>query len=136
MDGKVKQRIMLYIGSDPLLRDKNNRKTVLEVLKSMIFKQADLLADKVPKNLFALAQSHYDKYLIKYGDQSTPKVSVPPNPTKAEFHNIDIKGLEVSDVKSYGAEHLCKQVIDKLELKACLTAVGLKKNKSRKTSCA
>ena len=55
VDGKVKQRIILYLGSDPLLRDKNNRKTVLEVLKSMMFKRADLLADKVPKNLFALA---------------------------------------------------------------------------------
>ena len=136
VDGKVKQRIILYLGSDPLLRDKNNRKTVLEVLKSMIFKRADLLADKVPKNLFALAQSHYDKYLIKYGDQSTPKVSVPPNPTKAEFHNIDIKGLEVSDVKSYGAEHLCQQVIDKLELRACLTALGLKKEQADKALIA
>ena len=80
-----------------MLRDKDNRKTVLEVLQSMMFKQADLLA---------LVQLYYDRCLIKYGDQSTPKVSVSPNPTKAEFHNIDIKGLEVSDVKSYDAEHL------------------------------
>jgi len=97
VDGKVKQRIILYLGADPLLRDKNNRKTVLEVLKSMMFRQADL---------FALAQSHYDRYLIKYGDQCTPKVPVPPNPTKAEYHNIDIKGLEVSDVKNHDDEHL------------------------------
>ena len=64
VDGKVKQKIILYIESaPPLLRDRNNRKTVLEVLKSMLFKRANLFADKVPKNLFALAQSHYDRYL-------------------------------------------------------------------------
>jgi len=64
VDDKIKQRIILYLGSAPLLRDKNNCKTVLKALKYMIFKQADLLADKVPKNLFALARPHYDRCLI------------------------------------------------------------------------
>jgi hypothetical protein len=36
VDGKVKQRVILYLGSDQAMRDKNNRNKVLDVLKSKI----------------------------------------------------------------------------------------------------
>ena len=136
VEEKVKQRVILYLGSDPLLKDKTNRKTVLEILKSKIFSQPGMFPEKAPKNLADLALSYYDKYLIKYGQQADTQVSVPPAPDKAEYHNIDIKGLEVSDVKSFGAEHLCKQVLDKLALKDCLTAVGMSKQQADKALIA
>ena len=37
VDGKVKQRAILYLGSDSLLKDKENRAIVLGILKSRIF---------------------------------------------------------------------------------------------------
>lgn len=37
IDGKVKQNIILYLGSDQALADDKNRKQVLEILKSKIF---------------------------------------------------------------------------------------------------
>jgi hypothetical protein len=36
VDGKVKQNAILYLGSDPLLADKNNRKILLKILKVKI----------------------------------------------------------------------------------------------------
>lgn len=133
---KVKQRVILYLGSDKLLRDKENRKKLLQALKSKIFGQPDLLDGKIAPELQALAEAYYQKYKLKYPspspNSSSKGASLPPKPSKAEFHNIDIKGLEVSDVKSFGAEHLCRQVLDKFQLEEYLTSLGLNRSQARK----
>lgn len=125
IEGKVKQRNILYLGSDPLLEDKDNRGIVLSLLKSKIFDQPDLFSQTAPEQLLQLADFYYKKYQIKYGIDNHPVTSIPPAPAKAEFHNIDIKGLAIHDVKTFGTEHLCKQVLDRLGLSACFTSLGL-----------
>ncbi|WP_057940598.1 IS1634 family transposase [Algoriphagus resistens] len=136
IDGKVKQKVILYLGSDPLLEDKGNQKTVLEILKSKIFGQPDIFPDNVPAPLLLLAASFYEKYLIKYGEPEPGQVSIPPAPERAEMHNVDVKGLEVSDVKSFGSEHLCKQVVEKLKLKECLLQLGFETKQADKALIA
>jgi len=125
LDGKVKQKAILYLGSDPLLADKNNRKTVLEILKARIFNQEELFPVHAPQQLVDLAQFYFEKYCIKYGQDSVGTASIPPPPEKAEFHHIDLEGLEVEQANTFGGEHLCKQILDRLELKECLTTLGL-----------
>jgi len=132
VEGKVKQRAILYLGSDLLLKEKGNRAIVLNILKSRIFGQETIFPDQPPKHLLDLALSYYEKYCIKYGQDDQRVVSIPPAPDKAEFHNIDIKGLEVSDVKTFGAEHLCKQVLDKLDLKTFFKSCGMTQGQVRK----
>lgn len=138
IDGKVKQRAILYLGSDPLLENKVNRATVLRLLQDKIFRKGDLFdkqepENQVPKALRELAGALYEKYRIKYGDTpSENEASIPPAPAKAEYHNIDIKSLEVADVKTFGAEHLCKQVLDKLQLGDCFAEIGMTKKQSGK----
>jgi transposase len=126
IDGKVKQRVILYLGSDPVLKDKEQRTIVLQILKAKIFGQEKLFDNQASKHLIDLALSYYQKYCIKYGEPDSKSVSIPPPPDKAEFHNVDILGLEVKDVKTFGAEHLCKQVLDKLKLRDCLLDCGMK----------
>ena len=125
IEGKVKQRIILYLGSDPLLSHKGHRATVLEVLKAKIFGQEKLFPQNTSKQLIALALGYYEKYCIKYGEPDSKPASIPPPPDKAEFHHVDILGLEVNDVKTFGAEHLCKQILDKLQLRDCLLSCGM-----------
>jgi transposase len=126
IERKVKQSVVLYLGSDPLLQDKENRDEVLCILKAKIFGQQDLFSQKASAPIVALALSYYEKYLIRYGlEESSATVSIPPLPAKAEFHNIDIKELQVGDVRSFGAEHLCKQVLDKLQLPECFKGLGM-----------
>lgn len=132
VNGKVKQRAILYLGSDTLLSDKENQKIVLEILKAKIFQQPNLFPSEVPEELLNLALVYYEKYLIKYGQTKELTHSIPPNPKKAEFHNIDIKGLELNDVKTFGAEHLVKQVLDKLNLRECFRAVGMNDKQTNK----
>jgi len=125
INGKVKQSNILYLGSDRLLDDKNNRQLVLEVLKSKIFSQPELFPRQVPDELKRLAMGYYEKYRIKYGQEQQNPTSIPPPKDQSEFHNTDIKGLGIEDVKEFGAEHLCKQTIDKLGLGELLKGLGL-----------
>jgi len=127
VEGKVKQRAILYLGADPLLKDKVNRAVVLNMLKAKIFNQQELFPSNAPQPLVSLALSYYEKYRIKYGEDTLAGASIPPPVEKAEFHNIDIEGLQVEDVKTFGAEHLCRQVLDKLELGKFLTSLGMEK---------
>jgi hypothetical protein len=68
--------------------------------------------------------SYFEKYCIKYGQDSIGAASIPPAPDKADFHHIDIEGLEVEQIHTFGGEHLCKQILNKFELKECLNALG------------
>lgn len=130
--GKVKQRVVLYLGSDPLLRNKANRDVVLAVLKSKIFRQQEIFPENPGHQLLDLGLSYYDKYCIRYGqqDEARPPASIPPLPGLAEYENIDIKGVEVNEVKSFGAENLCKQVLEKLGLKECFKRLGMKEDQA------
>lgn len=133
VDGKVVQRVILYLGSDPLFRDANNRNSILTILKSKIFQQEDLFLADIDPQLSRLALDCFDKYCLKYDqDDNKGRVSLPPAADKAEYHNIDLLGLQVTDVKSFGAEHLCAQVLDKLELRQCLTGLGMSEEQSQK----
>jgi hypothetical protein len=71
INGKVKQSNILYLGSDRLLEDKNNRQLVLEMLKASIFKQPELFPRQIPEKLKRLALIYYEKYQIKYGRART-----------------------------------------------------------------
>ena len=124
-DGKARQRSILYLGSDALLKEKENRKIVLNILKSKIFKQPDFFPINVSKQLQDLAALYYDKYCLKYEQDEQSGATIPPLPSEAEFHNIDIKGMDVHDVKEFGCEHLCKQILDKLQLRECFKALGM-----------
>ena len=125
IDGKVKQHSILYLGSDPLLSDKENRRIILELLKAKIFQQPNLFPIEVPKQLVDLADQYYEKYCIKYEQTNDNPTSIPPAIDKAEFHNVDIKGLDVADSKEFGAEHLCTQILEKFQLASLFKDMGM-----------
>jgi len=136
IDGKVKQNVILYLGSDPQLANKDNWKIVLDILKSKIFRQPDIFPHDVPEHLRALAMALYEKYLIKYGEPEPDQVSIPPAPERADMHQVDVKGLQVAGVKTFGGEHLCRQVLDKLKLRECLLSLGFEDKQADKALIA
>jgi len=128
VDQKVIQRSILYLGSDQALADKTNRQIVLSILKSLIHKQPELYQIDAPDSLQKLAESYYEKYLVRYGDSLTEGASIPPLPKKADLHQVDISNVEVEEVRTFGAEHLCSQTLEKLNLSDILENAGLNKN--------
>lgn len=132
LDGKVKQISILYLGSDTLLKDKKDREIVLNILKSRIFNQPDLFPLNASEPLRELANSYYEKYCLKYKQEEQTGLCIPPLADKAEFHNIDIKGMDVQDVKEFGNENLCIQVMEKLELKKLFNRIGMSEDQTTK----
>ena len=135
INGKSRQRVILYAGSDPVLLDKEKRHIVLNILKSKIFGQQELFPISPPDNLLKLGLSLYEKYCIKYGDETEEKVgaSIPPKPEQADYQDVDIKGMEVNDVRTFGAEHLCQQMLSKLELDKCFKSLGMNEAQATKS---
>lgn len=122
--GKVKQRVILYLGSDPLMRGKTNRDTVLAILKSKIFGQPELFPDRPSQQLVELAHHYWNKYQQRYGDATAEAPPVPTERRQADYQNVDIEGVNTRQVRSFGPEHLCRQVMDRLELGETLRRLG------------
>lgn len=138
VDGKSRQSNILYLGSDPILQDKNSRKIVTTILKSKIQKSS-ILFDDFETELINLAESYYQKYLIRYNitnqqDALNVSHSLPPEVEHADFQDVDIKSLNIAQVKSFGSENLCKQIIELLDLPSCLDKLGFS-DKMIKKAC-
>lgn len=125
---RIKQENILYLGSDQLLADKHNRKLVAEALTAKISGQDSLFTDSLSADLAALVESYYAKYQLKYPEsmqgKSPATIVLPPKVEKADYQTIDINTTQVSEVKSFGAEHLCQQVASQLKLADHLQACG------------
>ena len=124
IEGKPRQRSILYLGSDKELQDKKNRAIVADVLKNKIMGMQPMFTD-IPKPLYKLAMSYYEKYQLKYGGTKDVPHSMPPDEEKADYETIDLNGLEVDQVRSFGPEHLCLQTLGKLDLAGFLRSLGM-----------
>lgn len=121
------------------MADKTNRNHILNILKSNIFGQPDLFPLQCEEEVKTLGLSLYNKYRIRYGLETTPQQeegsaspptnsalpSIPPLPPLADYHQVDLHGLQVAEVNTFGGEHLCQQVLDKLQVADCLKGCGM-----------
>lgn len=124
IEGKPRQRTILYLGSDKELHDKKNRAKVADVLKNKIMGMQPLFSD-IPKPLHKLAMSYYEKYLLEYGESKDLPHSMPPDKAKADYESVDLNGVEVDQVRSFGPEHLCLQTLGKLDIAGFLQSLGM-----------
>ena len=102
----------------------------MEILKAKIFNQPSLFPEDAPQDLVNLASEYFEKYCIKYGQDAAGAASIPPPPDKAEFHRVDIKGVDVEQARSFGGEHLCKQILDRLELDEGFKRLGFSRHEA------
>lgn len=131
MGGKVKHQNILYLGSEPMLADKDTRKKLLNLLKAKIFGQSQLFAKDYPKEIIALAESYYQKFLIKYKDVPLDTaVSLPPVENHAQMEAIDVQSIEIENSRTFGGEHLCSQILEVLNLEKCFKALNFSKEES------
>lgn len=86
IDGKVKQQSILYLGSEPLLSDNENRKILLKTLQAKIFGQSLLFAEDYPRYIHELSERYYEKFKIKYKDVAiNESLSIPPIEGKSQM---------------------------------------------------
>lgn len=131
IEGKVKHQNILYLGSDPLLSDKEARRMTLELLQAKIFGKPLLFAKDYPVQIVDLVESYYQKFLIKYKDVPLDTaLSLPPSETESQMETIDIHSIEIDNSRTFGGEHLCRQVLDMLNLGQCFDSLGFSSSES------
>lgn len=129
--GKVKQQALLYLGSEQLLENPDNRKMVLELLKATIFRQSTIFANDYPSQIKKLSEGYYEKFKIKYPDYSGDNsISIPPAKDKARYEKVDTSAIHIEDSRAFGGEHLCSQVMEKLQLGDFLQESGFTKKEA------
>lgn len=132
IEGKVQQRSILYLGSEPLLADAVNRKNLLDVLQARIFRQPLLFAKDYPNEITDLADDYYNKFLIKYkGIEVDSVVSIPPLENEAQTEAIALDSIEIQDSRTFGGEYLCSQIMEVLDLGSCFKSLGFSENENR-----
>lgn len=132
INGKVKQRNILYLGSEPLLSDADARKKLLDLLQAKIFGQSLLFAKDYPEEVVALAGKLYEKFLLKYKDIPLDSaVSIPPVENQAQMETIDIESIKIESSRTFGGEHLCSQILEMLGLDTFLKSLNFRENDNR-----
>lgn len=126
INGKSRQRTILYLGSEPELCDKKKRKIVLDVLKQKINGEQSMF-NEVPARLMQLAKQYYEKYKIKYDGLEEEPTTAPPQQETTTYEQVAAEHVEVSTNKSFGPEHLCMQTLDKLKIGPFLSQLGFQK---------
>lgn len=131
VNGKVKHQNILYLGSEPMLADKITRKKVLDLLRAKIFGQSQLFAKDYPNEIVALAESYYQKFLIKYKDVPIETaLSIPPIESQAQMESIDVHSIEIENSRTFGGEHLCGQMLEMLALEQCFKSLGFSREEN------
>ena len=132
IEGKVKQRQILYLGSAPMLTDLETRKKVLTLLQAKIFGQSLLFTQDFPQEVVALADSYYNKFLIKYKDIPIDSaVSIPPVESQAQMETIDLNSVKIENSRTFGGEHLCSQILELLGLDSCFKSLSFSEEEIR-----
>lgn len=132
VEGKVKQRNILYLGSEPKLADPATRAVLLGLLQAKIFRQPIIFPKDCPKEVTALAESYYQKFLVKYKDIAIDSaVSIPPVESQSQLETIDPGSIDIENSKTFGGEHLCSQVMTLLNLDSCFKSLNFS-NKENK----
>lgn len=104
----VKQNLILYLGYNKLLENKQNRDIVAKLLENKI-KNEQILSDdflNASSELQHLAEHYYKKYVQKKLDEEkTENKEIKKNNT--EYHEVDLDSLGIFNCREIGAEWMC-----------------------------
>ncbi len=122
---KVKQNLILYLGYNKFLENKQNRDIVAKLLENKI-KNEQILSDdflNASSELQHLAEHYYKKYVQKKLDEEkTEKKVIKKDST--EYHEVDLDSLGIFNCREIGAEWMCYQMLARFGLKEFLQHKG------------
>jgi len=122
LEGKVKHISLLYLGSHPLLADKQNRRMLARMLDDRITGQGSL--EEGPAELQRLAGQYYRKYVIKNPGQ--PPVKKPDEPA-VRYEPVHLASTTTGNTREIGCEWMLLQMARKLDLPGALAGAGFTK---------
>lgn len=131
VNGKVKHKVVLYLGSDKLLNIRENRAIVAKLLENKI-RNIEIISDElfqIPAELSQLVEQLYSKYQLKQ-QQDNQVNSIVPAVDITEYEQVDLNTLQTSECREIGAEWMCYEMLNRLDLKGFLESRGWNKNKT------
>ncbi len=121
---KTMQRVVLYLGYDSVLEDKDKRRTVGKLLEAKITGKEELSKEflKVPARITKLVDALYLKYLQK--NKSEEDKEKERQAEEARFEPVDLSSLQLSDSKEIGAEAISLGMLDRIGIGGFLERKG------------
>jgi len=120
LEGKVKHISLLYLGSHPLLADKQNRRMLARMLDDRITGQGSL--EEGPDELRELADEYYQKYLIKHPEHPPQEKA---GEAAASYDQVNLASTRASGAREIGCEWMLLQMARRLGLPELLGRQGV-----------
>jgi len=129
VNGKAKHISLLYLGSHPLLQDKENRREVARILQAKIHGQGELFRDgyKPDREIIELAEHFYKKYKQTYQDGYKEPTVKPSESNLSDYQQVDLNSTTMESGKEIGAERLCWHMLERMDIEEFLKTKGWKK---------
>jgi hypothetical protein len=123
---EVKQRAILYLGSNELLKEKQNRSVVAKLLESLIKNEQELSADflNIAPELKQLASHYYKCFLQKQQDQKQNQATPTSIEDNVVYEQVNLDSTRVLDCREIGTEAICYEVLRRLGLREFLEHKG------------
>jgi len=127
----VRHKSILYLGYNPLLKDKENRRKLAKLLESRIRKAPELSEEFIDASIKIkeLADEYYRRYLEKNSEQGEAKqtgnkAEADRKLKQVEYTEVDITTTEAYEGKEIGAETISYKMLERLGLKELLKRKG------------
>jgi len=136
IDGKARQRNLLYLGSHTFLEDKLLRRRIAKSLEERIYQTHQaVLIDKDStyfSKLDPIYQQHVDEWFAKYIEKQRDQIDTLSTPAKrdtATFEQIDSSSIDTMECMEIGAEWLCFEIAHWLKMDIFFRSRGMNKHK-------
>ena len=125
INGKSRQRNILYLGSHKFLRDKELRRRIAKALECKIYNVMDFADSfsyyaQLDGEYQKWVEEWYSKYLEKQQEDGQSPLSKPSDSKTATFEEVDTSSVDTSHCREVGAEWLCLKMAKELQLEKFL----------------
>lgn len=129
VNGKSRQRNVLYLGSHKFLQDKELRRRIAKALEEKIynaldFEGAERYYDVLENEYKKQVDKWYARYLEKQKENENQLLSKPVNGKNATFEEIDTSSIATSQCREVGSEWLCLNIARRLKIDSFLQSKG------------
>ncbi len=130
VNGKSKQRNVLYLGSHKFLEDKILRKSIGKALEGKIYQTIDFSNAfshyaQLDQDYQKWVDEWYTKYLEKQQQEGQLPLSIPSDNKLSTFEEIDTASVDTSHCREVGAEWLCLKMAEELQIKKFLASKSM-----------
>jgi len=122
----TRHRAILNLGKLEELIGADERKLLADRIEQLLLGHQPLFTEDLPSHIEKLAK-YYSAQIKHKGLSQTFNnhgKEIKSKEESRDFQELDIKSLRLEDVREIGCEWLCKQVLEELDMRACLTRLG------------